>query len=125
MEWKFNNDTPIYLQIIEQIKTMIVTGTLKPGDKIPPVREWAVQAGVNPNTMQKALAELEREGILYSARTSGRFVSDNNEHAAGLHEELVSQYIGEFTQNMRNIGYTPEQTLQMYNEYVKGLSKGE
>ena len=64
MKWEFNDDTPIYLQIMEHIKTEIASGGLKAGDKIPPVRELAMEAGVNPNTMQKALSELEREGLL-------------------------------------------------------------
>ena len=79
MKWKFTGDIPIYLQIMEQMKEQIATGTWKPGEKLPSVRELAVQAGVNPNTMQKALAELEREGMLYSQRTAGRFVSENEE----------------------------------------------
>ena len=70
MKWKFDENTPIYLQIVEQIKAQIATGQLKAGDKLPAVRELAVEAGVNPNTMQKALSQLEREGLLYSVRTS-------------------------------------------------------
>ena len=66
MAWKFNNESPIYLQIVDAIKMQIAQGVLKPGDQVPAVRELAVTAGVNPNTMQKALAELEREGVLYS-----------------------------------------------------------
>ena len=72
MAWKFNNESPIYLQIVDAIKMQIAQGILKPGDQVPAVRELAVTAGVNPNTMQKALSELEREGVLYSQRTAGR-----------------------------------------------------
>ena len=79
MAWKFENETPIYLQIIDKIKKDIVSGVLSPGSKIPPVRELAIEAGVNPNTMQKALQTLESEGILYSQRTSGRFVAETVE----------------------------------------------
>ena len=68
MAWKFNNESPIYLQIVDAIKMQIAQGILKPGDQVPAVRELAVTAGVNPNTMQKALSELEREGVLYSQR---------------------------------------------------------
>ena len=81
MEWRFSNEAPIYQQIMEQIKAMIATGVLTSGDKLPSVRELAVEAGVNPNTMQKALSELEREGLLCSKRTSGRFVTDNPKNA--------------------------------------------
>ena len=89
MAWKFNNESPIYLQIVEIIKTQIAQGVLKPGDQVPAVRELAVTAGVNPNTMQKALAELEREGVLYSQRTAGRFVADRVAGGGSLREELV------------------------------------
>lgn len=71
MEWNFNNETPIYLQIIDRFKMDIANGSLKPGNKVPSVRELALSAGVNPNTMQKALSELERDGYLESRRTSG------------------------------------------------------
>ena len=86
MAWKFNNESPIYLQIVEIIKTQIAQGVLKPGDQVPAVRELAVTAGVNPNTMQKALAELEREGVLYSQRTAGRFVADRVAGGGSLRE---------------------------------------
>lgn len=86
MAWKFNNESPIYLQIVEIIKTQIAQGVLKPGDQVPAVRELAVTAGVNPNTMQKALAELEREGVLYSQRTAGRFVAEPKAGGGSLRE---------------------------------------
>ena len=83
MVWKFNDEQPIYQQIISQIKERIVAGEWKAGSKLKSVRELALEAGVNPNTMQKALAELEREGLVYSQRTAGRFVSDNKERQTG------------------------------------------
>lgn len=121
MEWIFNEETPIYLQIVEQIKTRIATGNLKAGDKIPSVRELAVEAGVNPNTMQKALTELERMGLLYSARTSGRFVADDKQRTDNVHRELVEQYMKTFTENMSRVGYSPEQAKELYSEYVSRL----
>lgn len=121
MEWIFNEETPIYLQIVEQIKTQIATGRLKAGDKIPSVRELAVEAGVNPNTMQKALTELERIGLLYSVRTSGRFVADDKQRADNVHSELVEQYMKMFTENMSKVGYSPKQAKELYSEYVGRL----
>lgn len=118
MEWKFNENLPIYHQIIEQLKTQIAVGKLKPGDKLPSVRELAVEAEVNPNTMQKALQELEREGLLYSVRTSGRFVADNKQSAEIIHTELVEQYMKEFTENMAKIGYTPVDAAGLYSAYA-------
>ena len=76
MKWQFSNDAPIYAQLIEQIKVGIVTGAFPPGDRLPSVRDLATEAGVNPNTMQRALAELERDGLVFSQRTAGRFVTE-------------------------------------------------
>ena len=119
MEWKFNTETPIYLQIMEQIKTQIAAGELKAGQKIPPVRELAIEAGVNPNTMQKALSELEREGLLYSERTSGRFVSDIKERTKNMQQELAKQYMDSFTESMSKLGYEPKDAAKVYAEYVE------
>lgn len=121
MEWTFNEETPIYLQIVEQIKAQIATGRLKAGDKIPSVRELAVEAGVNPNTMQKALTELERMGLLYSARTSGRFVAEDKQRTDSVHNELVEQYMKTFTENMSKVGYSPKQAQELYSEYVNRI----
>ena len=76
MDWKFTDDAPIYQQIMNIMKRQIASGELKAGQKLSSVRELALEAGVNPNTMQKALAELEREGLVYSQRTAGRFVAE-------------------------------------------------
>ena len=84
MNWEFNDDMPIYLQIIDIIKAKIASGELKPKEKLKSVRELALEAGVNPNTMQKAMTELERQGIVYSQRTSGRFISEGGEVMSNL-----------------------------------------
>ena len=77
MQWQLRGDRPIYQQIMEKLTEQIVSGQLNAGDKVPPVRELAAQAGVNPNTMQRALADLEREGLMHSNRTSGRYVTED------------------------------------------------
>ena len=77
MPWNLDSDRPIFLQIIEKIQLDIVSGIYQPGDKLPSVRELAQEASVNPNTMQKALSELERTGLVYSQRTSGRFITED------------------------------------------------
>ena len=77
MPWELDNDRPIYLQLMERIQQDIVSGIYKPGDRLPSVRDLAVEAAVNPNTMQKALSELERSGLVYSQRTSGRFITED------------------------------------------------
>ena len=77
MKWQFSNDAPIYSQLIAQIKVGIVSGAFPPGERLPSVRDLATEAGVNPNTMQRALTELERDGLVYSQRTTGRFVTED------------------------------------------------
>ena len=77
MPWNLNSDRPIFIQIIEKIQMDIISGAYRPGDKLPSVRELAQEASVNPNTMQKALSELERTGLVYSQRTSGRFITED------------------------------------------------
>ena len=77
MSWNLDSSRPIYAQIIEKVSLDIVSGKYQPGDKLPSVRDLAAQAGVNPNTMQKALSELERENLVHSARTSGRFITED------------------------------------------------
>lgn len=119
MEWIFDGDSPIYLQIMEQLKTQIASGTLSPGDKILPVRELALEAGVNPNTMQKALSELEREGILYSKRTSGRFVADNPGKMTSLQQEMVQIQLDSFVGSMNRLGYNLAQTRELFEAYCK------
>lgn len=104
---------------MEQIKTCIATGKLKAGDKLPSVRELAVEAGVNPNTMQKALSELERDGLLYSTRAAGRYVSESSKVTSGVHDELVEQYMKTFTDNMAKVGYLPSEAAKLYQSYVE------
>lgn len=123
MKWEFNDDTPIYLQIIEHFKTEIACGNMKAGDKVLPVRELAIQAGVNPNTMQKALSELEREGLLESQRTAGRFVTNKLDNSEGLKNNLANNLMQEFMKNMQKIGYTPLQSLEEYEAFVMKADK--
>ena len=118
MSWKFNNDSPIYLQIMDEIKLRIAKGTLKPGDKVPPVRELAVKAGVNPNTMQKALSELEREGVLVSQRTSGRFVATSDDSASALKKNLSENYMNTYLEGMNSLGYNSKSAVLSLSEYV-------
>lgn len=119
MEWRFSDDLPIYQQIMSQIKSCIAAGIWKPGDKLPSVRELALEAEVNPNTMQKALSELEREGLLYSQRTAGRFVSDNDIKAKELQEEMMKEYIKTFLEQMEKLGYTPEETVKKLKSFIE------
>lgn len=119
MQWKLSDDRPIYVQLMETITAAIASGTLAAGSRLPSVREMAAQAGVNPNTMQRALAELEREGLLYSQRTAGRFVTDQSGRITQKRKELAMQQIRIFLSSMKEMGYTSEQTLNLIQQAVK------
>ena len=119
MQWKLSDDRPIYVQLMETITAAIASGTLAAGSRLPSVREMAAQAGVNPNTMQRALAELERDGLLYSQRTAGRFVTDQSDRITQKRKELAMQQIRIFLSSMKEMGYTSEQTLNLIQHAVK------
>ena len=115
MEWQFRNDIPIYTQLVEQIKQRIVSGVFTPGQRLPAVREFALDAGVNPNTMQRALAELERDGLVHSQRTSGRFVTENAALIQQLREELARQQLQQLFRSMTELGYKRDEIIQLVN----------
>ena len=104
MEWNFKNGIPIYTQIIDEMTMRIASGEYAPGDKLPSVRDMAMEAGVNPNTMQRALSELERRGLVYSERTSGRFVTKEESVLRELHAELAKKYFDELGEKLRKLG---------------------
>ena len=110
MTWDFKSDQPIYRQLMDALRMRIVNGTDPPGERIPAVRELAMEAGVNPNTMQRALAELEREGLLISQRTSGRFVTDDQDLMQALRVKMAREYIAEMFEMLRRLGLSPEQS---------------
>ena len=102
MSWKLNPDRPVYVQLIERITTDIIAGIYPPGSKLPSVRDLAQTAGVNPNTMQKALSEMERTNLVYSQRTSGRFITEDLSMIDDLKTELASEQIKEFLEKWKN-----------------------
>ena len=123
MTWNLDNNMPIYLQLMEQIQRDIISGKYGPGDKLPSVRELAVEAAVNPNTMQKALSELERGGLVYSQRTSGRFITEDEELIKELKREQAGKYLAEFFENMRSLGLKEEEIRVLFEEAMKGVKK--
>ncbi|MCR5137296.1 MAG: GntR family transcriptional regulator [Oscillospiraceae bacterium] len=116
MDWKFRSDQPIYSQLVEQIKLGIVSGVFRPGDRLSSVRDMASEAGVNPNTMQRALQELEREGMVYSQRTSGRFVTEDMKIIEGAKQSLAEQQIKSFLDAMKKLGYRREEILSLLED---------
>ena len=110
MKWSFANDLPIYTQLIDQIKVGIVTGTFPPGERLPSVRDLATEAGVNPNTMQRALAQLESEGLVYSQRTAGRFVTEDETRIGEAKRDLAQGHVARFMEAMRSLAISREET---------------
>ena len=125
MPWNFNNNTPIYLQIMDHIMLSIAVGEYKAGDKLLPVRELAAEAEVNPNTMQKALSELERDGLLYSQRTSGRFVTDDAEKITALRKNLATGHMEYFLNKMGELGFSKEAAIEALRDFTETDGKGE
>ncbi len=119
MQWDINSARPVYLQLIEQVQAMIISGYYKPGDKLSSVRELAAEAGVNPNTMQKALSELERTGLVYTNRTSGRFITSDESMIQKLKEQSARGQIKEFIERMKQLGYPPRETLTLITKVIQ------
>lgn len=120
MEYWFDNEKPIYLQLVELLKKEIISGRLGKGQKIPSVRELAVQAKVNPNTIQKALAELERCGLIFTERTNGKFVTEDSELINSFRNDLINEKVESFLKDMINIGVSEDEVTE-YLENKKGL----
>lgn len=119
MEWKIDNNKPVYIQLVEQLKVKIISGEIELDSKLDSVRSLAAEAMVNPNTMQKALAELEREGFVYSKRTSGRFVTDNKELIENERKNLVKDNVKKTLDTLINLGYTNEEILNLVEEILR------
>ena len=119
MPWDLDNYRPIYLQLMERIQQDIVSGVYKAGDKLPSVRELAIDAAVNPNTMQKALSELERDGLVHSRRTSGRFITEDETMLKNLRDELASRHIQDFMEKMKQLGFQEKETLEKLQDTIK------
>lgn len=118
MQWELDSGRPVYLQLIEQIQAGIISGYYKPGDKLPSVRELAAEATVNPNTMQKALSDLERTGLVYTNRTSGRFITSDESMIKKLKEQSALELVQEFIERMKLHGFEPEETLSYVSDIV-------
>lgn len=122
MAWKFAGDRPVYQQIMEHVRGAVLTGELPPGGRVPSVRELAAQAGVNPNTMQRALYELEQEGLLQTQGTLGRVVTEDEEILSRLRRAAVEQVVRRCDAALKELGLTladAAQLLQTWDEEEK------
>ena len=120
MAWSLNSDRPIYTQILEKIQTRIIAGIYKPGEKLPSVRELAAEASVNPNTMQKAFAELERSGLILTQRNSGRTVTEDTKMIEKIQTQMALAQVKTFFNNMKELGYTEDKILALVKQAIDG-----
>ena len=119
MSWTFDNNKPIYLQIMDKIKLQIISHKLEPSQQLPTVRELASEAGVNPNTIQRALSDLEREGFVYSKRTAGRFVTEDLDLIFQSRKQLSEEQLQQFVTAMVEFGYEKEELPTVLRDYIE------
>lgn len=119
MAWDLDSDRPIYSQIIEIVQMQIISGKYLPGEKLPSVRMLASEASVNPNTMQKALSELEKSGLIITKRTSGRIVTEDNQMIQLVRKDLATTEITTFFEKMKNLGFDKDSILSLIQNILK------
>lgn len=120
MEFNFNNESPIYIQLVDKLKESIISGEYPLGSKIPSVRDLAFIAKVNPNTIQKALGELEREELIYTERTNGKYVTEDKELINKIKTYIARDITEKYITNMSKIGITNKEILS-YLEEIGGI----
>ena len=120
MAWDLDSDRPIYAQLVERIQMQIVSGQYPPGGKLPSVRDLAAVAAVNPNTMQKAFAELERSGLIITQRTNGRTVTEDEEMIRKIRAELAREHVDMFFAKMKELGYSEQDAVDLVKKKYEG-----
>ena len=128
MSWEFQDHLPIYAQLMDTLKRRIITGRYLPGEKLPSVRELAAEAGINPNTVQRAFSELEREGLIYTQRATGKYVTENADEIKSARQALAKTQVAEFLSNMQSLGYSVGDVivlLQSFNESEEESSQAD
>ena len=121
MAWELKSDRPIYTQLLEELKKRIISGYYQPGEKLLSVRELAQEAKVNPNTMQKALTELERENLVFAVRTTGRYITDNKELIEETKKEFAQMHVVAFYQEMKALGFEKDGMIRLLSDYEEGM----
>ncbi len=119
MSWNFSEDKAIFLQIAEEITNGIVNGKYMPGEKLPTVRDFAVQAGVNPNTMQRALTEIEQKGLIMTRRGDGRYVTGDTELIKSMGNKRLVEASTDFIASMIELGFCKEDILAQVKKTLK------
>ena len=113
----FDNNIPIYIQLVEQIKKDIISGKLNPGEKLLSVREFALQMKVNPNTVQKAFVELEELKLIYTERTNGKFVTTNKNLINRYKKEFADELTKKYLSSMKDIGFDKKDIIDYLKEW--------
>ena len=119
MAWSFSNDKPIFQQLVDRITLDIISGKYSPGDKLEAVRDLAVTAGVNPNTMQRALTEIEATGLIYSKRGDGRYIGEDENVIDAIKNQYVKESVDEFICSLRALGLSENDILGVVNDELK------
>lgn len=125
MAWDLDSDRPIYAQLVERIQMQIISGYYLPGGKLPSVRDLAAEAAVNPNTMQKAFAELERNGLIVTQRTNGRTVTEDTELLERIRAALAKEYAELFFGRMKELGLNGNEVIRLCKNYYEGEDQHE
>jgi GntR family transcriptional regulator len=123
MPWEIKTDRPIYTQLIEQIELKICSGVYAPGSRLPSVRDLAQEASVNPNTMQRALAKLEEDGLLYTSRTSGRFVTEDENMVCKVKSKLAQEQARDFLEKMKRLGFESKEILSIIETMLEEVKQ--
>lgn len=123
MNQEFDAKVPIYLQIMQDIKRDIITGKLKGGDKLPSVREMAEKMRVNPNTIQRAYQELEREQVTFTQRGMGTFITEEPQKLQQIKAEMSGEVIRSFVEGMRSLGFCDEDIIQCVKTHIQREDK--
>lgn len=123
MRWELKSDRPIYTQLIEQIQLMIFSGVYPLGSKLPSVRDLAQEASVNPNTMQRALAKLEEDGLILTHRTSGRSITEDALMIERAKNKVAQAQITEFLEKMQLMGFEQKEILTVITNLIEEMKK--
>lgn len=116
MEFNFDNERPIYIQLVEQFKIYIISGKISPGERLPSIRDMAINLKINPNTLQRGLAELENEGFIYTERTNGKYVTGNIKLINTYKKYCAKDKVMKYFDDMKELGFSKEEALSYIKE---------
>ena len=125
MMWEFNNEKPVYIQIMDEIKARIISGAYQAGQRMPSVRELAEEARVNPNTMQKALSETERQGLIFSMRTSGKYITNDEQKIMELKSNTAKEECEVFINKMLKLGFSKDEIPAIISDIIHNMERKE